>query len=745
MAATSSRLRSRPKPQAPRDRPSRKRISYKEESTDSDEFVGTPSEDEYHTRSSRSRRHQSPSLASQSKPTVSRKRKAKELGHERPTNTVKKAKVSSGRHTVEEPGDPNIQFAGKTMPLQTLPYQILLSIFDYASRPLMSDAFQPTSSIPWLLRVALCCRAFAEPALSALYYSPPLAPPNRAHALRSLLMSHSEIPTFNYGAKIKYLDVEASSTLLHKYGGLDPINLGQFATYTPQLRGIGIHLLSDNPKYRKDANWSRPGGPLVSKDIYGQSLLSSLQSTNIILHEWTWNQSLSKERDSLATLGHVHRMAPFRNLRTISFVNYEAGQAKKGKRREDLVAEALGELPQLKSVSFNMSSVVNDRLIPLLPDSLQALEIVDCAGVRSPAMKVFLALKGQDLRQLILDHNNALHLSFLTALAVSCPKLELLKMDLRYFNKFITVRDCDPRYDALFNEGDVPTWPTTLRTLELLHLRKWGLATAETFFMSLTKASEYLPDLRSLKIKASLDESGWRDRIGFRDKWTQRLQNIFLRRSAPPNPHLKSFAAFDAWNKQQSGSRNDEHHRKAAGISSLITRSALKGMSSLNVNQERDPQNTTKAEDSDSDAPLVKSRRHTEIISGSEAPSTKVRRSTRAKMVREDAYTLSESSTNGRQVLRRRRRRKGSNASSSEDSAIDDDGVETPDQPESQDQSDDRELYIQGMCDVVDVLIDNLRPTEETLNENDFLDEEASGDEDWNGDDDMPGEASYAW
>ena len=53
---------------------------------------------------------------------------------------------------------------------------------------------------------------------------------------------------------------------------------------------------------------------------------------------------------------------------------------------------------------------------------------------------------------------------------------------------------------------------------------------------------------------------------------------------------------------------------------------------------------------------------------------------------------------------------------------------------------------VQGLCDVVRVLFDNLRPTEEQLHESDFLDQELSGDEDWNGDsDDMYGEDGYAW
>ncbi|KAI2737557.1 hypothetical protein DTO013E5_4368 [Penicillium roqueforti] len=42
---------------------------------------------------------------------------------------------------------------------------------------------------------------------------------------------------------------------------------------------------------------------------------------------------------------------------------------------------------------------------------------------------------------------------------------------------------------------------------------------------------------------------------------------------------------------------------------------------------------------------------------------------------------------------------------------------------------------IQGMCDIVNIRIDNQRPTELQFNENDFLDDELSGDEDWAGDD----------
>ena len=56
-----------------------------------------------------------------------------------------------------------------------------------------------------------------------------------------------------------------------------------------------------------------------------------------------------------------------------------------------------------------------------------------------------------------------------------------------------------------------------------------------------------------------------------------------------------------------------------------------------------------------------------------------------------------------------------------------------------------KEYFIQGMCDIVDIRIDNLRPAERQYSERDFLDQELSGDEEWNGDDALPGGTGYAW
>jgi hypothetical protein len=54
------------------------------------------------------------------------------------------------------------------------------------------------------------------------------------------------------------------------------------------------------------------------------------------------------------------------------------------------------------------------------------------------------------------------------------------------------------------------------------------------------------------------------------------------------------------------------------------------------------------------------------------------------------------------------------------------------------------ERFIQGMCTVVDVRIDNQRPREEQFNESHFLDSEASGDEEWTEGAEV-NEDGYAW
>ena len=729
----------RPRKSGPRTKPSRTRharkpISYREESSDSDDFKENSSEDEYGSGPSAPlQRHHQRRL----QPPPQRGRRKRGSSGRHSLGSVKRVKTSHTTPRNEEgQGSATTHLPGKAMPWQTLPYHVWLSVFDYASRPLISDMFQPMPSINWLVQIALCSRAFAEPALSVLYYSPPLSPPARAYRLLEHLATLPEHSTYNYRAKIKYLEPEASGALLYKFSGHDPIDLGAFAAFTPQLRGISVHLLSDNPKLRKGFNLSRSTS---GKEVYQQSLFVALEVHKVALQEWTWNQSLGKQTTSLSGLKEIHTMSPFQTLRDICFINYDGSLLGKASSREDKFAEALSILPNLKSLSFKMCSIIGDRLMPMLPANLQALHIYDCALLRSSALNGFLSIKGNNLRQLNLDHNIALNLFFLADLAKNCPNLRHFRVDLVYFNTYATVRDSDPKYNVLFDETERPSWPTSLETLELYHLRKWSLPLAETLFSSLTTAASSLPYLRQLRIKASLEASGWRDRVEFRDRYTHRLRHVFLRRSPPPNPHLRSISAFEAFKKERSNNRGDGRR----GRRSLISHPAAHQEKPVaQLSHIKVIERAKKEDDSDSDLPLIRNSRTDPAESDSDAPLLKLRRSTRPKMQKEDMYILSESSPQSGKTSRRRRRRKGSTDSSSEDSALDEDVVE----PISQGQSDNEDdLYVQGMCDVVDVWLDNQRPAEEQLKEEDFIDDEASGDEDWNGDDDMPGEGSYAW
>ena len=719
--------------QTSRTRSTRNHVSYREQTSDSDseELNEYASDHDFQVAPSRPQRHRpppsAPTIASlQSK--TSKKRKASGSGHGRQHTGLKRPKLSEVDTHSNKHGDTAIQFTGKKMPWPTLPYHILLAIFDYASRPLVSDTLQPMPTINWLYNVALCCKAFAEPALSTLYFSPPLYPPSRAHRLLSHLATHNDTSRFSYGAKIKYLDMEVSSTMLHKFVGWDPLDLGALVSFTPQLRGIALHLYSDNLAWRKSGRSRSVGG---SKAVYHRSMITALRENSIMLQDWTWNYSLAKRSQSafpLAQMRDVHMMSPFQTLRSLALVNYPAGPVEKGRRCEDMLAEAISLLPKLTDLHFHMSSV-NDRLLSKLPSNIKTLEIVECPVLKSSSLDGFLAAKGVNMRQLILNHNRFLNLSFLTRLAQSCPKLELFKADLRYFGTLYVTRDNDPKYDALLLDGERPTWPVALRSLEIFHLRKWNLQTAELFFSSLTDAAEMLPDLRQLKIKAGLDESGWRERIAFRDNWTEKLRHVFLRKCSPPNPHLISISAFKAFKSQQKKGKMATRGGKRQSLTRGTALSSFNIESNIQASRVGlDPQTRAKdVSDSDSDAPLVK-----------------LRRSVRAKTQREGIYTLSENSPLRPKAPRRRRRRKGPDSSSSEDSAIDDDGILDPDTQRTS-VNGEAELYVQGLCDIVDVLIDNLRPTEEQLKEDDFLDEEVSGDEDWNGDDDMPGESGYAW
>ncbi|MCJ1474982.1 hypothetical protein MMC13_003642 [Lambiella insularis] len=597
-------------------------------------------------------------------------------------------------------------------PWKTLPYAILTQIFQYASYPLCDSLFQPTSGITWLSRTALICKSFTEPAISALYYSPPLYPPSRAQGLLAQLASQSSTSTCNYRSKVKYLEIEATSILLHKHNGVDPIRLEDLIQYTPQLRGIGIHLLSDQPQYRTHLSLvnKRPGV------VYKKTMFDALRDNKIRLLKWKWNLNFNRPgatRNSYpwSVLKDIHSEAPFQSLRSLSIVKYESKQA----MTELELAAAIKVLPNLKRLNLESWATYSGKLLPLLPHDLESLRIASCSSLTSDLFQAFILTHGNNFRELILDHNQSLDLAFLVDLAASCPLLESFSMNMTFFSPYSTSYDAEPKFGALLLPGQTPTWPSTLKSIELIQLRKWKSDSAEAFFTSLVHSAPEMMQLRRLLLKASIDNIGWRDRATFRDRWIGRLQKVFLRRSLLPISSVYPTAVID---DKETTSGNDKENQHP-----LSRRSGLRSSRNTQADQPVVPRDLSDTE-SDSDAPIAPFARRSKRLMQQD-------RDADYNAGKADGYSTGH-------PTRSRSRKKALNILVLSDE--DDAGSQNAENVE-----DEEPAFIQGMCDVVDIRIDNLRPAENQYNENDFLDEEPSGDEDWNGDDGLPGDGGYAW
>lgn len=386
----------------------------------------------------------------------------------------------------------------------------------------------------------------------------------------------------------------------------------------------------------------------------------------------------------------VHSSNAFQSLREIILTKFHPKLPKKSEEgeptTEELLASSLAVLPSLKSLTFETCTVVNGRLLPLLPKNLVSLNITNCRDIISDTLQAFLVTHGSQLEELILDHNQSLDFSFSVDLKQNCPRLEVLRMDMHYYNTLFTSTDNEPLYDQLLPEGETPSWPSTLRIIDLEFLRQLDENAAKAFFTSLIDAAEELPWLREIVITAIVDIN-WRLRAEFRKNWTARFQKVFARRSSAPNPNLVSLRAFSKWKATHDGSVTEKNDSLVEGV----VEEASKTMSTI----------VSEDESSDSDVPLLTTRKQR----GTDMWDSKRLRS-RAKSANYDETSDDGSGSNG-------------------------------------DSEGDEVKFIQGMCHTVVFKVDNSRPQEQLYDEEDFLNAELSGDEDWNGNDVV--DDGYAW
>ncbi|CAG8884149.1 unnamed protein product [Penicillium nalgiovense] len=501
--------------------------------------------------------------------------------------------------------DPIFLGSGVIPPWQTLPYQILLDIFLRASHPLLDESRSARNeSVKWLVNVALLCRSFHEPALAALYHCPPLLPAYKSHVLLSLLARPQESLSMNYSSKIKQLHVEVEPVLIYKSGPYGYFDLAQLIEKTPRLHTVRLY-------HKDDYTVGIPPWHIAqSKWTYPDALFSTIENRGITLRSWDWNSRFLETDELVEMMVKMHPQRAFQGLKEL-----------------------------------------NGEILINLPNTLRSLTLNNCDRLWSSDLTAYLSLHGTNLRELSLSHNRHLNMSFIQTLGHCCENLEVFKMDLSMHDAS-SYHDVEPHFEDLLVQTEVPTWPVKLREIELIQLRKWDDATAEVFFTSLVNAAPKLHDLRRLVISAIL-KIGWRDRANFRERWIGLLEKVFLRRSLPPDPNLRSL------------------QKRSLKPTTFLTRIEP---------DELDAGSSTRPSTADS-GPSTSSKRQ----------STRLAR----QRIHETDDAVSDSSLMG-----------------------------TP-QPEAG--------KVQGMCDIVNIRIDNQRPTEFQLTEEDFLDDELSGDEDWAG------------
>lgn len=403
----------------------------------------------------------------------------------------------------------------------------------------------------WLLHAATVCKALSEPALTALYRCPSIKSAAKTKKLISLLERVPQDCLFNYQAKVRFMYINIESFPLAMIDkAVRPLR---------RLKELIIYSPLDQPPYReldKTIRWHYPEELFRALDrdvsLVDDTLHQVATQSAIKLKSWEWSSRLlGGFVQDVGDLLRVHQRESFAQLTKLSFINFQVPSLHKAEIKVDdeaknfetyqedgayieAIAKAISALKCLKSLTFESATVMNHRLLPLLPKDLIHLELVNCWEVRSEDLASFLRTHGHHLRTLTLFHNQSLNLAFLTDLAETCPQLQELRMNLSYFRHHESVDDSDPNYESALQLTQLPLWPSSLRVIEIEHVRNWGVEVAEMFLNSLVDSAPNLMNLRHLAIKTMLNIP-WQRRATLRQEWREKLEKVFLRPWHPPN------------------------------------------------------------------------------------------------------------------------------------------------------------------------------------------------------------------
>ncbi|KAI0968026.1 hypothetical protein F4678DRAFT_231935 [Xylaria arbuscula] len=465
--------------------------------------------------------------------------------------------------------------ASVPIPFHTLPYHVLQIIFHFIAAPIRNPASRIddyTEAINTLLSAARTCKYTIEPALAVLYKCPPF---HRAYNkspqasfiqfLQTLALDPSQT-LIRYRPKVHILRLDVDALLNRRING-HQLQLKQVLKHLPRLACLELYHPADDPPYR-DLDTHLRGWRLSKDDLLdglGPPLLDRAPSDGdktetTLLKSWWWNARLVSTDLSLDHLPEVHSLPAFRNVRKLAFVNYQlpstthfaarARQSQEAQNRDvqaiTQLAISISALPDLQHLVIESSTLASGSLLERLPKTLTHLELVNCWEITSEDLSKFLMSHGKSLTQLTLKYCQSLSLGFLPVLGTSCPNLTHLEVDLSYFRHHESYADNKPEYATLLDVDDVPTWPSSIQSIEIINMRNWTREAAEMFFGSLMKNARAMPNLRRLEFKVILNIE-WRQRQEMRRSLANQMTKVFKRKSTPPKERktLRQFGKDD--------------------------------------------------------------------------------------------------------------------------------------------------------------------------------------------------------
>ncbi|TRX89248.1 hypothetical protein FHL15_009821 [Xylaria flabelliformis] len=603
------------------------------------------------------------------------------------------------------------------LPWHSLPYHVWLRVFDFVAAPIRDPASRAddlAEAVGTLISGARTCRSTAEPALAALYTCPPF---RRAYTnspqttfvrfLETLALPPSKT-LIRYRPKVEILRIDVDALLSRKVNGLQ-LQLHQVIKNLPRLSCLELYHPLDDAPYRDlsmNLRWKLSKDDLLNgltPPPDGDSAVGD-KTTTTSLKSWRWNSRLAPTDLSLDRLQEMHALPGFQSLRKLAYVNYQlpsmtqfSARARNSQEAQnsDLqaivnLAASISALPDLQHLVIESSTLANGSLLERLPKTLKHLELVNCWEVTSEDLSAFLMSHGNSLVHLTLKHCQSLSLGFLPVLATSCPNLAHLEMDLSYFRHHESYADNKPEYATLLEVDQVPTWPSSIQSIEIIHMRNWSRAAAEMFFGSLMKNAKALPNLRRLEFKVILNIE-WRQRQEMRRSLADQMTRVFKRKQSSP----KEQKTLHQYDEMRSKSIDEtDMLRFATRRSSRIIYQSSKSVSNKDGTSASGKRNLSQA-----------------------LPTRRSLKSLKAITSTFDADDEESSEDELSQGHVNTRRNKSRTATAREAGLRD-------------------EEFIHGLCDIVDIQVDNQRPAERQYDMDDFLDSPEQSDPEWNSDED---------